>query len=650
MSSASERMLQIGEPFAAGLLELGDVSVARIFCRGYRRFYETCPLRYNDGEPLFPNGVVADSASAVVPMYFLQYGVKWDVLESKSQEACNDMRIFAEKYNTVGGWNHSALNFRRILKEGINGYEERVCKMKDDDLRESLLDVLCGIRTYIQRSIDFLRQINAPERLIAALERVPLEPAKTAYEALVSINFMLSLDEWDNVGRVDSYLVPYHQGEDLTKELHCMMKSMQDNNMWSITIGPDYNDITRQILLASKGLARPMVQLRVVKDMPEDIWELAVERILEGGGQPSFYNEDAIQRRLRERLPNAPTEDLLEFIGGGCTETCLEGLTFCGGVDLNLNVLKVLEKVMEEKLCSCSTFEAFYDLFLEYVRKEQDAAVKELNRFYNERKVKCFAPIRTLFTEDCIGKELGYFQGGARYTYAVPSDSGIPNSIDSLLAIKTLVFEKKLYSAEEFLCLLHSGEKEFKIQLRSCPCYGVADSAADDLLHEFTKWYYSYYRHQKLDLGDGIFPTAHQFTRHIEAGEEVDATPDGRESGEPVSDSIAAVNGKAVQGPTRLLLSAARYHQEHIYAIPVLNLSVTRKYDPTLLRALIEGYFSLNGTQIQITAATKEKLLAAKKEPDKHRDLIVRVGGFSDFFWKLSDELQDAVVARTMYE
>ena len=99
-----------------------------------------------------------------------------------------------------------------------------------------------------------------------------------------------------------------------------------------------------------------------------------------------------------------------------------------------------------------------------------------------------------------------------------------------------------------------------------------------------------------------------------------------------------------------MLLSAAKYHQEYIYSIPVLNLSITKRYSPELLRGLVEGYFALDGTQIQITAVSKEKLLAAKAEPEKHKDLIVRVGGFSDYFWKLSNELQDAVVARTMYE
>jgi len=650
MTTASSYLLRIGEPFAAGLLELDGESPARVFCRGYRRFYECCPISYHTGAPLFPNGVIGIPDTAVTTNYFTQYSVQWDQLEAKSGEAAGIMRAFAEKYHYAGGWNHSVLNYRRILNDGVNRYEERVRNMKNDDIRESLLDVLAGIRAYHARALSVLPSLGAPERLVTALRKVPFEKAETAYEALVSINFMLSLDVWDNAGRLDSYLAKYHRGEDLTEELRCLMLSMQENGMWSVALGPDYNDITYQVLRASRGLGRPMVQLRVTGDMPEELWNLAIERILEGGGQPSFYNERVIQKRLHERLPNAPDEDILEFTGAGCTETCLEGLTFCGGIDINLNVLKLLETHMKEELASSGDFHTFYERFQKRVRCAQDDVVRELNRMYNERAAKCFAPIRTLFTEDCIENERGFFQGGARYTYAVPSDSGIPNVIDSLLAIRKLVFEDRVYTADSLLSALESNDSELMARLSACPCYGVADPAADDLVQDFTERFYKYYRDQVLDLGDGIFPTAHQFIRHVDEGKLVGRMPDGRAPFDPVADSIAPVNGKAVQGPTRMLLSAAKYHQEYIYSIPVLNLSVTKRYSPELLRGLVEGYFALDGTQIQITAVSKEKLLAAKSEPEKHKDLIVRVGGFSDYFWKLSNELQDAVVARTMYE
>ena len=99
-----------------------------------------------------------------------------------------------------------------------------------------------------------------------------------------------------------------------------------------------------------------------------------------------------------------------------------------------------------------------------------------------------------------------------------------------------------------------------------------------------------------------------------------------------------------------MLKSAVSFDQSMIYSIPVLNLSITKKFEPDVLRSLIEGYFEMGGTQIQITCVNSETLLEAKKNPDAYRDLIVRVGGYSEYFHRLTPELQDAVIERTMFD
>ena len=99
-----------------------------------------------------------------------------------------------------------------------------------------------------------------------------------------------------------------------------------------------------------------------------------------------------------------------------------------------------------------------------------------------------------------------------------------------------------------------------------------------------------------------------------------------------------------------MLRSAACYTQDEVYGIPVLNLGINQKFDPKVLRSLIESYFEMDGTQIQITCTTRERLLEAKQNPGMHRDLIVRIGGYSEYFCRLEPALQDAVIARTMFE
>lgn len=245
---------------------------------------------------------------------------------------------------------------------------------------------------------------------------------------------------------------------------------------------------------------------------------LAAKRILEGNGQPAFYNEQAIQERLKGRIPHLTNEDAMEFAGDGCTETSLAGCTYAGGTDSNLNVLAIFERYMYDKLPICQTFEEFYEGFVTLLHAKQDEQMAEINDCWNDRAKCCFAPIRSLFIDDCIDRETGWFQGGARYTYAIHSDSGMPNTIDSLLAIRDLVYEKKRYTPERFLTLLKAEDDTFFAELKNCPAFGVGNKVSDALAKNLTTRFYEHCVDAKLDLGLGYFPTAHQFTRHIGAG------------------------------------------------------------------------------------------------------------------------------------
>lgn len=667
MSTHARLFYDVGEPFAAGFFEMESASVPRKFCRAYRRFYENVPLpAYQKEDSLYPYSNLYGPDYAVNPQYCRQYEVNYDKLHNKSEHCEALFRSFDSIHGDflnvdgreagsayaayIDAWNHAVPNFKRIVSEGLYQYENRVRDMKDADLRDALLDVLEGIRTYHTRILNYLESVQAEESLLTALRKVPYHPADTAYEALVSCNFIFCLDGCDNIGFIDGWLPDYWKGEDLTKDLRCLMTHLCNSGGWSIAIGPKYCELTKQYLNASAGLARPMIELRTTPDMPDTIWECAMERVFSGGGQPAFYNETVIQERLKERFPEAPEEDLYHFAGMGCTETNMSGMTFSGGIDVNLNVLKVFDEVMRTHLPVCESFEALYETFMTRLQEVQNDLILFVNNYYNKRSEICFAPIRTLFTDDCIAKEQGYFSGGARYTYAIPSDSGIPNTVDSLMVIKELVFEKKVYTPEAFIKALDEQDPEFLGRLRSCSAYGTGNSMADDLMHDLTHRFYLHYRYAKLDIGDGFLPTSHQFWRHVMEGNTVGNTPDGRLGNTPVADSIAAVNGKAVKGPTSMLISASSFDQSRIYSIPVLNLSITKQFKPPVLRALIEGYFKMGGTQMQITYVDRETLLDAKKNPDAHRDLIVRVGGYSEYFYKLGPELQDAVIARTQFD
>ena len=168
--------------------------------------------------------------------------------------------------------------------------------------------------------------------------------------------------------------------------------------------------------------------------------------------------------------------------------------------------------------------------------------------------------------------------------------------------------------------------------MQQCPCFGADDAAADALAADYTEQVYSVYKERGSDgFIDAFTLTEHQFLRYEMTGRVVGPTPDGRKSGEPTCDSVAALRGKAVKGPTAMLNSAARLPQKLAMGITVLNLTVTKQtaQKPQVLRA--------------------EELEDALAHPERHTDLIVRVGGYSEYFTNLSPELRRAVVERNVH-
>ena len=231
--------------------------------------------------------------------------------------------------------------------------------------------------------------------------------------------------------------------------------------------------------------------------------------------------------------------------------------------------------------------------------------------------------------------------------------AGSINVIDSLAAVRKLIYEEHRYTAEEFLSLLSAEDPALYTQLAACPCFGVDDAETDALATDFATHVYSVYKDRGSEgFIDAFTLTEHQFSRYEWAGRVVGPTPDGRHRGDPTCDSVAALRGKAKKGPTAMLTSAARLPQKLAMGMTVLNLTVAKRVveNPVLLRALVEGYFEQGGLQIQVTATSAEELQDAMEHPEAHDDLIVRVGGYSEYFNRLSPALKAAVLERNIHE
>lgn len=331
-----KKLCDIGEYAAAGLFEKPQGSLFLRKAMGLRRFYENCSIPQYNGKPLYPSGRL------IAPNYLNGLAVDWQKLEAEDEEAielikkefcCYRSSVPAEHSVAGNMYTHSMPNYERILKEGFLSYIPRIERMEDKNMCEGLLHLISGIECYIKRCVEYLESVGADDKLVSALKQVPLKPARDIYEAVVAWNFVLYLDNCDNLGCVATGLYPYYEGEDITVLLRNLFDNLDENNGYSMALGTDYNVLTLQCLEAVKGKRRPMIELFVDENTPNDIWQKAFESIRTSNGQPAFYNPNVLLGGLQKKFKSIRDEDIKKFCGGGCTETMLAGLSNVGSVD-----------------------------------------------------------------------------------------------------------------------------------------------------------------------------------------------------------------------------------------------------------------------------------------------------------------------------
>ena len=426
-----------------------------------------------------------DTGCAVKPQFALTYQIDWDGLKGKSAEGAAALEEFFRVSHSPGGWTHAAPNYRRILREGLDSYRARVEIRPAGEFRDALLILLDAMKDWCGRSAAYLREAGAPEKLVRAVERVPFRPAENAYEGLVAWNLIFYFDGADNLGCLDEGLAPYEDEEDYTDVIGQLFGNIDAVGTWSCTVGPGYNRFTEQALRAIRGRRRPMLELRVRPDMPEELWRLSLDNIRAGGTNPSFYNDQGIHDMLRDRFAKIPDGELALFCGCGCTETNLEGLTRAGGTDANIPLALIFEEYLHAHLAECGTFAEFYEGLCRETEARIESQLDEIAERYLYMSQYLPNPMRTLFTDDCIDKGLDFNAGGARYTWTQSSDSGLINVADSLAAVRELVYERKLYEPAEFLRKLTEEDPALYALLRTCPCFGTDDDRADSLAADY---------------------------------------------------------------------------------------------------------------------------------------------------------------------
>jgi formate C-acetyltransferase len=177
----------------------------------------------------------------------------------------------------------------------------------------------------------------------------------------------------------------------------------------------------------------------------------------------------------------------------------------------------------------------------------------------------------------------------------------------------------------------------------------VDDAEADALAADFAGRVFDLLGERSPFLGGQFLPSSIQFVTYVSAGLEVGPTPDGRERGAPLADSLAAIHGKDRAGPTALLNSVAKLPLYKAAGTPVLNLRFKKSDLARSLRPLVSTFFARGGMQVQVSCLSREDMEDALEHPERHENLIVRIGGYSEYFNRLSSELKETVLARTEF-
>jgi formate C-acetyltransferase len=547
------------------------------------------------------------------------------------------------------------------------------------------------------------------EKIADVCSHVPANAPRDFWEALqaywfIHLGVITELNVWDsfNPGRLDLHLHPFYEKEskagkitrDFAKELlECFWIKFHNQpappkvditeqqsgtyqdftliNTGGLTVdGTDaVNDLSYLLLEVCEEmqLIMPSVCIQISDHNPDEFLLRGIDVVRTGLGQPSIFNTDVI---IEEFLRMGKSvEDARVGGPSGCVTIGAfgkESVILTG----YMNWPKILELALNNGIDPASgervgietgdprEFKSFDDVFESYKRQLTyfvDLKIKGNNIIERLYARNMPSPFMSILMDDCIKKAKDYHEGGSRYNSTYIQGVGMGTITDSLSAIKYHIFDKKTLTMDTLLTAISTNfeghEPTRQMLVNKSPAFGNDDDYADDLAKAVFDKYF--------DLLDGrpntkggeyrvnLLPT----TVHIYFGQVTGATPNGRKSGEPLSDGISPSHGADTKGPTAVIKSVAKI--DHVRTGGTL---LNQKLMPeilddeegrTNLSHLIRTYFRLGGHHIQFNVVDREVLLKAQKQPEDYRDLIVRVAGYSDYFINLGKPLQDEIIART---
>ncbi len=593
----------------------------------------------------------------------------------------------------AAGGGHSNPDYEMLLRIGTNGIRKKIEHFRKvhtdkNDFYDSLILAAETLETVAEKyRLKALAELESAEnkdkeiltRIADAFSNIPQNKPRSFFEACQFFWLSFSLLDIDSPGLFDYALGAYYDdSEDDYRCLEKLWELFKNTRTWNLCIGrsDDFgNDHTNKLTYAVLRIAKekkyntPNITMRVNKNTPEDLWELALDTLSTGIGMPAIYNDLSVCTALESI--GIPPSDAHLYCMNGCNQIDIFGKSHMGLEDGEISVPKALEFALFRGVCQFSMeklapdtgapegFETFNDLMTAY--KKQIEYMADYITDTSNKAQEIFAndapnPWKSFMVQGCIEKGLDYKDRGPIYGHGQVLTEGLPDTADCLAAIKHFIYDEKKYTMNELINALNDNFEGFDELYRDFSTYdkfGNDIEEVDSIYAEITDHIYRYFRTKKTFRG-GVFGVGcSTFHRAPDYGFHLGALPNGKKKGgKLLADSIGATPGNDVNGPTALLCSVMKGNQYLATSGNVLQMKFSKSQFNTpegrnAFTAITKTYFRNGGQTLQINVLSREDLLDAQKNPDNHKNLIVRVGGFSEHFIKLAEPLQDNIIKRT---
>ncbi len=579
-------------------------------------------------------------------------------------------------------------DYPRALALGMDGLRSDLLAKKEADggahadFYAAALETVDAALSYADRYRDFARD-NAPEPLYRALCRVPRRSPESFYEACVFLRFIIftlrcNRNTHLGLGRFDQYMLPFWRAdikkgvpeETLFETLEEFFISLNfdtdlyqgmqlgDNGQSLMLGGYDldgtdrYNELSEAVMRASLELRLidPKINLRVSKKTPADRFILGTRMTKQSLGFPQYSNDDVVIPGLI-RLGYEP-EDAADYTVAACWEFTIPGK---GAEIVNIDQMVFPKVVRREMFAHLEESETFEDL-LGYVKL---GVAYDAGEIVGRRSGLHYpaSPYLSVFIEGCAASGKDVSEYGAKYNNFGAHGVGIANAADSLAAVREVIYDKKEYSKTELLQALEKnfdGYGELRNRLLSCPKMGCDDDRTDELACVLLDTYATALN-GKPNTAGGIFRagtgSAHEY---YYSARNVGATADGRKAGEMYGSGFSPSLTGRPTGPLSCIRSFTKFDMTRLVNGGPLSMelhdSVFRDEDGIgKVARLVMAFIRLGGHQLQLNSVDRDVLLDAQAHPEAHRDLIVRVWGWSGHFVELDEQYREHIIRRTEF-